>query len=722
MKKFFTILFATAVAALATVSCQKSTPEGNENETGVKSSIHFYASEIETKTVFGNLSAGKYPTLWTANKGIKISYNKTTSVEATVTPKDGGTTAEFTPASAITAASGDSHIFYAMSPSTAQVSNISSSYYSWRLAIPTTQTPLVGSVDEGAQILYAKYDAGTTFPTSVDFAFNHLTAYGKLSFANLGLAGDENVTSITLTSSKNWAGQWYYYVATKDPNTEGEFKEASASKTITLNTDKTSDIWFACAPVDLSNGGTIDISVFTNKGVFVKKVTFPAGKGNFQAGHISAFSVNMNGVTRTSIVSSIADIKALYSSADVPFVANLTDALVTIVSGNNFYLQDASGAIMGFSSGHGLAVGDKLNGTITGTITDYNGTKEITNFDNSATKTTGNTVTPETVDHATLVDNFANYESKYVKVGGLTVSAVSGKDITVSENANLKIRNESGETLTVGTQLYAVGAPGSYNSTKQIKIYSLEDDDLIKIGSVINAIDKGVIVGGTVSIDATTNSTATITYTSKNETIATVNASGVVTGVKAGTATITCAVAATGKYLAASKDITITVTGSASGKYDVISRVEDIAAGTYLLGGNNNATFAGSVSFYLWAGTVNDSNKSRLNTTSSKTWDNTLKDFNNITGAATVTIEAGTGTNVWRIKVGTKYLAQDSNNNMKLQDAAFDWTFAKLDDPKEGFWFSVDKCRVFTNSSSSTAIRAYNNSNTYNGLYLFKEK
>lgn len=535
----------------------------NENETS-ESLIHFYAEEITTKTEFGAISAGQYPTLWTSSKGIKISYNKKTSVEASVTPKDGNTKADFTPVSAFSNDGSGAHIFYAMSPSSAQGANISTTYYSWRFIVPTSQTPLDDSVDEDAQILYAKYDAGASFPDAVPFSFNHVTAYGKLSFANLALDGDEDITSITLTASKNWVGEWYYYVATKSPNTENDFKEASASKKITLNTDKSSDIWFSCAPVDLSDGGTIDINIFTNKGVFTKKVTFPEGKGNFTAGHVGTFTVNMSGISRSAMVNDIVSIRNLYTSANVPFVANLTDALVTIVSGDNFYMQDSSGGIYVYTAGHGMSVGDKLNGIISGTVTNYYGIKEIIGLDCSAAKTTGNTVTPTTVAHATLVDNFADYESEYVKVEGLTVSEVNGKDITVSDNANLKIRNESGQTITVGTQMNAVGAAVFYNTTKQVKIYALADADLIKIGSVITASDKGVAVGGTISIGATTNSTATITYVSSDETVATVDDSGVITGVKAGTATITCSVAASGKYLAASKNITVTVSASAS--------------------------------------------------------------------------------------------------------------------------------------------------------------
>ena len=675
MKKIVNFLFATAVAALAMVSCQKKelAVDVNENEV-VESPIHFYATEIATKTVFGDFATDQYPTLWTNSKNIKISYNKKSSVEATVTPQSGGTKAVFTPASSFSADDGSSHIFYAMSPATAQGANISSSYYSWRFIIPASQTPLTNSVDEDAQIIYAKYDAGDTFPTSVPFAFSHVTAYGKLSFSNLALDGDEDITSITLTASKDWVGQYFYYVATKDSNTEGDFKprEDYVSKKITLTTNKSSDIWFACAPVDLSNGGTIDINIFTNKGVFVKKVTFPAAKGNFQAGHVASFTVNMDGISRTAKVNTIAAVKALYNDANVPFVADLTDALVTIVNNDNFYLQDATGAIYGYTSGHGLSVGDMLNGIISGTVTNYYGIKEIINVDILATKTTGNTVTPTTVAHATLVDNFDDYESEYVKVEGLTVSAVSGKDVTVSENPNLKIRNESSTTLTVGTQLNAVGAAVTYNGTKQVKVYSITDADLIKIGSVITASDKSVDVGDDVAIGATTNSPATITYLSANTSIATVDESGTIHGVAAGSTTITCSVAASGKYLTGSKVINVTVSAGSSNTWTRVTTVDQITSGgTFIIGyeatansgvlvpmRNDGRTASTSADGLIYSGTTNESGNSGTITMAASM-------SGSATSAYEIVIEAGAASGTIAIKLGTNYVGCGTNSSGK---------------------------------------------------------
>ena len=85
------------------------------------------------------------------------------------------------------------------------------------------------------------------------------------------------------------------------------------------------------------------------------------------------------------------------------------------------------------------------------------------------------------------------------------------------------------------------------------------------VTATITASDVAVEEGKTVSINATTNSTAAITYTSASTAVATVSSTGVVTGVKAGTTTVTLKVAAVeGKFTAAEKTINVTVTAAAT--------------------------------------------------------------------------------------------------------------------------------------------------------------
>lgn len=285
---------------------------------------------------------------------------------------------------------------------------------------------------------------------------------------------------------------------------------------------------------------------------------------------------------RGAPLTSIAGIKGLYSDADVPFTATLTDALVTVVSGNTFFMEDASGGIKGNFSGHGLSVGSKINGTVTGTVTKSNGNYQLSALDkSSATVTTGNTVTPTTLSAATLSSGFASYESMLVKVEGVEVSAVSSKNLTLDGIDGFIVYNNSSLALPVGSQFNAVGPATYYNSTKEIAVYIVEESDRISIVPTITAENTSVAVGSTVTISPTINSTGAVTFTSLNTDKATVNeTTGVVSGVAAGSATIRISVAANGYWVAGSKDITVTVNASAK-KY---TKVASITSGkTYLI-------------------------------------------------------------------------------------------------------------------------------------------
>ncbi|MBQ9583660.1 MAG: Ig-like domain-containing protein, partial [Bacteroidales bacterium] len=108
----------------------------------------------------------------------------------------------------------------------------------------------------------------------------------------------------------------------------------------------------------------------------------------------------------------------------------------------------------------------------------------------------------------------------------------------------------------------ALGSPTGPINVKHSFRWSVTDGALIMPETTtITAEDQTVDEEQTVSIGATTNSTATITYTSNNTAVATVDANGVITGVAEGSTTITLnAAAVAGEYTAASTTINVTVT------------------------------------------------------------------------------------------------------------------------------------------------------------------
>lgn len=290
--------FALLASACILVACQ-------EKQTAPETSIRFFARETLTKTVFGELDNGKYPVLWQDGNRINISYKMGYSVSADVSPLDGGRTAEFVdPDDVFSGGLESGNVYYALSPKAAQAKHIDQAICRWRVKIPARQTPTAGSVDASAQILYARYDAGDVVPAIVSFEFDHVTAYGLLSFSNLDLSEGETISKVALTAEADWVGMWDYYVKDYDPNGDlvvdypaGSMEAASGSSSLEIETSSVSEIWFACAPVDLQNK-TLTAQITTNLGTLTKTVTFPAGKGNFQAGHVAMFSINMNGAVR----------------------------------------------------------------------------------------------------------------------------------------------------------------------------------------------------------------------------------------------------------------------------------------------------------------------------------------------------------------------------------------------------------------------------------------
>ena len=283
MRKLFNTLFVIIAAMVTFAGCAKEEVNAPANET---KTVQFIAESIETKTAFGTPDGTTYPTLWTANDmKVHVSMNLTSSDAVAVVPSDDFQTARFE--TSVTDDGTGAYTFYSVSPASACIS-FNNSYKSYNVEIPTVQNPTANSVDEKAQIIVAKSGQFSVLPSSVNLTYSHLTAYGKMTLANLNLDGAV-ISSVALTASKNFAFRYYYYPES------GTTEENGASKTITINTTSASDIWFACAPVDMSNS-TMIVVVNTDKGTFTKTITFPADR-KFEAGKIAKFSVDMKDIS-----------------------------------------------------------------------------------------------------------------------------------------------------------------------------------------------------------------------------------------------------------------------------------------------------------------------------------------------------------------------------------------------------------------------------------------
>lgn len=309
MKSFLNIMGNIFVAALSILllACNREDEFLSTENNSMKTV--FFSTEIETKTVFGTQSGSTVPTLWTDDDKVAVSLNYGAVVQSSaIEINNNGLSAGFT----VSLPDDGSHDyrFFAFSPYASfvqyKVTKVRKpkpeGEFDWTnaiLEIPSLQIPLEHSVDERAQVLVAYHDAGSVFPDNASFHFRHVTAYGKLTLTNLDLSEGEVVTTVSLTAPKPWVGQISYaWEDSEGLPVENGFVNSivKGEKTITLQTDRTNDIWFACAPQNLG-GESLKITVTTTAGLsYSKTVSIPADK-KFESGTISSFSVNMDGVT-----------------------------------------------------------------------------------------------------------------------------------------------------------------------------------------------------------------------------------------------------------------------------------------------------------------------------------------------------------------------------------------------------------------------------------------
>ena len=319
-------------AAVLAAACSNVRSEGVESplKHGTRH-VSFHACESQTRTAFGQGQDGVYPTLWTANDAsVKIALNYSKTEVAGIVPSEdflkADFGAEFNPSD-----SQAPYTFYAVSPASAAKA-LSPSRQAWNITIPSVQTPLAGSVDEAAMIIAAASQPADQMPADVNLHFNHLTAYGRMSFTNLNLGG-ATVNRVEMTATTPFVGDWYW-----DCTEEHVLTDNGASSTLTLNTSSTADIWFACAPVDMSEQIVI-FTIYTDQGLFVKEVEFPQNR-KFVSGHIAVFSVDMNGIEMSGAASNdyvlVTDASVLSAGDEILILnADETYAISTNQKQNN---------------------------------------------------------------------------------------------------------------------------------------------------------------------------------------------------------------------------------------------------------------------------------------------------------------------------------------------------------------------------------------------------
>lgn len=286
-KKLFRFFVGAALAGVAALACSREAMDPAEKvNSGTTRTVVFRAMGSQTKAQFGQKEGDTWPTLWTSNDSeVKLSLNYGSATAAAVTPSDDWRSATFSTTIDFSEFSAP-YTYYSVSPSSVAKA-LSPSREAWKVSIPSVQTPSAGSPDERALIIASTSDTyqDADAASDVNLYFNHLTAYGCISLTGLDLTG-KTVQAVELTATEPFVGDWYWKCVSH------ELIDYGASSTLTINVNHPDNVWFGCAPVDMS-GQMWSVSLVTDAGTYSKLIEFD-GTYVLQAGVVAVISVDMS--------------------------------------------------------------------------------------------------------------------------------------------------------------------------------------------------------------------------------------------------------------------------------------------------------------------------------------------------------------------------------------------------------------------------------------------
>ena len=234
---------------------------------------------------------------------------------------------------------------------------------------------------------------------------------------------------------------------------------------------------------------TASSSVFPAAGLTLTQSTTLKGKA-FKAS-MTPSSVTTATYTFPEMYPNIAAWKAAHPETNST-VSGISGAVTAVFQhGQSLYVQDATGGLLIYGTvTNTYENGDVINGGIYGTSSLYNGLIEFIPTRQPAEGVAGTAVTPVVVTAEQITNNFSNYESRLVKIEGITfsedhtfnISNTAGRTVQFTQNNVAMSCYDSFKVLadyevTQGEVADIIGFVGCYNTTRQL--YPRSTDDII---------------------------------------------------------------------------------------------------------------------------------------------------------------------------------------------------------------------------------------------------
>lgn len=291
MKKIVVSIVLLAGAFASVCSCSKSNTQAD-----IFTTVHFRAAQNSTKTVFGDKTGGGYPTFWSGDESVAVSYNagEFSSASLSSVSSDKRSAAfdySFTPDE-----SASSHYFYSVCPASA-VKSLSEDKCIVNLSFYQI-TNADGSLAESNQVIVAKSGSYSSLPSEVNLQYAHPFAYGKVSL-KLPEGYDAYSVKLSFYSDAFLSGGFQYDFTEQSltPITSGS---NLSYPTLSVVSSTHSSIFFAINPVGNLIGRQFFVWCYLTS---PEGTTVSAGKDlsgstlSFNAGQVSEFTLDFSTAT-----------------------------------------------------------------------------------------------------------------------------------------------------------------------------------------------------------------------------------------------------------------------------------------------------------------------------------------------------------------------------------------------------------------------------------------
>ena len=485
------VLGALAVAAVALSGCSKN--DAGMKEIGNKD-FSVTLTGANTKTTNDGLA-----TLWAANDAINLFHNQAGESEPVYvndgkfTTSAAGATATFSGTLAEEIDESKAYNWYAFYPYTSQVetpANTSKGYVTVGSGAKLTQTQ--NGNNSTAHISGKNYPVAgvlSKIPGSENpvIQMKHLSSLVAVTVENQTDA-PITVSSISMTADGVDIIGTYYIDFTQDPAVFTPSGDTYVSSTAVLVVNDGEEIapkesakfYFAVKPFVVNEGDMLTLMVSGSNGP-EEKIISAEKNYEFKSGKIKNINFGYDVTEASYDFTTVAELNAIAAevgNTPTSKFGKLTDAVVSFVPAtNSCIITDGTGSVTYYKSGHGLKQGQTFTGDVNVTVLNYNDLySEITTID-AAFEGEGAVVEPASITIAQLIGNYTTYQNDYVKVDELEVTAIDGKNISVTDGTNSYIvyLNSGTAPCVVSDKISVVGTVTKFGTTEEIKAWKAAD-------------------------------------------------------------------------------------------------------------------------------------------------------------------------------------------------------------------------------------------------------